>query len=52
MKDWFVSPWYMGYDTGTQAGEDGSSPSGDFKRFCSSEKLQRFMLQKSGFVIP
>lgn len=23
--------WYMGYDTGAQAGEDGSSPSRGFK---------------------
>lgn len=23
----------MGYDTGAQAGEDGSSPSGDFTEF-------------------
>lgn len=25
--------WYMGYDTGVQAGEDGSSPSRGFTEF-------------------
>lgn len=25
--------WYMGYDTGAQAGEDGSSPSRGFNEF-------------------
>lgn len=45
--------WYMGYDTGAQAGEDGSSPSRGLKYgFVVPKKTTTiYVAKKNGFVV-